>query len=126
MNRLKVIGSCTILEETWISTNGVVNWYLDIWEIIKFHQFELFSGPFTLYVHSWVWDFYKAYAEKLLKPKRRVLPKPLYFFDVWAKEVQYGPSIINDVLGCTFIGLAVFQDKLAKHLDEFLGWLVPL
>lgn len=126
MNHLKVIGSCIIFEEKWISTNRVVNWYLNIWEIIKFHQFELFFGPFALYVPSWVWEFYKAYVEQLLKPKKGVLPKPLYFFEVRENEVQCGPSIVNKVLGCTFIGRDIFQDKLAKHLDEFIGWLAPL
>lgn len=70
------MGLRTILEERRLSTNGVIDWYLEVWVTLKFHNFQHFNHNSGL-VH--LREFYEAYAKAIPKSKStlKIIVKPL-------------------------------------------------
>uniref|UniRef100_M1DN60 Uncharacterized protein n=1 Tax=Solanum tuberosum TaxID=4113 RepID=M1DN60_SOLTU len=54
LNKLKVEGLRTILEEKRFSTDGVVDMYPNVWDTLRFHRFEKFTRPRGFYIPIWV------------------------------------------------------------------------
>uniref|UniRef100_M1DDV6 Polyprotein protein n=1 Tax=Solanum tuberosum TaxID=4113 RepID=M1DDV6_SOLTU len=81
MNRLKVTGLQSILEEKRFSTDGVVDKYPIVWETLRYHKFK-FTQPRGPYVPTWVWEFYEGYAKLIPKGKKRAsLMAPIDFVE---------------------------------------------
>uniref|UniRef100_M1DAK9 Putative plant transposon protein domain-containing protein n=1 Tax=Solanum tuberosum TaxID=4113 RepID=M1DAK9_SOLTU len=99
LNRLKVEGSRTILEEKRFSTNGVVDRYPEVWNTLKFHKFEVFTKPRGPYIPSWVREFYATYGELVPKGKKKAS---------MFKSVDE-PNLVKK-----------------KTLEDLKGWLTPL
>ena len=71
-NRLKVAGHRTIIEEKVLSVEGVKERYPKVWEMIKFHNFEVFTQPRDTYVPSMVREFYQALEAVIPKVRREL------------------------------------------------------
>uniref|UniRef100_M1DE56 Putative plant transposon protein domain-containing protein n=1 Tax=Solanum tuberosum TaxID=4113 RepID=M1DE56_SOLTU len=99
LNRLKYEGLRTILEEKRLSTDGVVDRYLNVWDTLRFHRFEFFTRPLGPYIPTWLREFYAAYSELVPKGKK--------------KTSSFKPVESVVVGGRT-------------TLDDMKGWLAPL
>ncbi|WMV49765.1 hypothetical protein MTR67_043150 [Solanum verrucosum] len=71
LNKLKVKALRTILEEKLLSTDGVVDWYLEVWNTIKFHKFEIFTKLRGSYIPTLVREFYVEYGKLVPKVKKK-------------------------------------------------------
>uniref|UniRef100_M1DAF6 Uncharacterized protein n=1 Tax=Solanum tuberosum TaxID=4113 RepID=M1DAF6_SOLTU len=102
LNRLKFEGLRTILEDKRFSIDSVVDRYLEVWNTMKFHRFEIFTEPRTPYIPTWVRKFYSPFGEPVLKGKKKPNAfKQVDFGVVQEKKVKYSSTEINEVVGCS-------------------------
>ncbi|WMV46678.1 hypothetical protein MTR67_040063, partial [Solanum verrucosum] len=102
LNRLKVEGLRTILEEKHLSTNGVVDRYPE--------------------------KFYSSYEELVPKGKKKASAfKPVDYVVVLGKKSKCICIEINEVLDCTMDVVHYYIDLIQKKtIDDLKGWLAPL
>ena len=110
-----------------IPTDGVIDRYPEVWRMIKFHKFQIFTQPRGTYVPSWVREFYEAFEAALPKVQRRLQESEVvYVVKVRGKRVKCGSSDINAELGCSKNMRSDLVDKLKEELNDMKGWLAPL
>uniref|UniRef100_M1DPV2 Putative plant transposon protein domain-containing protein n=1 Tax=Solanum tuberosum TaxID=4113 RepID=M1DPV2_SOLTU len=128
LNRLKAKGLRVILEQKRLSSDGVVDWYLDVWSTLKFHKFEVFTNQRATYIPTWVWEFYSTYMEVVSKGRKNANAfMPINYVVVRGQKVKCRSSDMNDALGSTMNFMSYYMDKInKKNLDDLKGWLAPL
>ena len=100
-NRLKAAGHRMIIEERFLSIEGVKERYPKVWEMINFHGLEVFTQPRDTYVPSMVREFYQALEAVIPKVRRELRTSELVdSVQVRGKMVSFNPLDINDELGC--------------------------
>uniref|UniRef100_M1DMM9 Putative plant transposon protein domain-containing protein n=1 Tax=Solanum tuberosum TaxID=4113 RepID=M1DMM9_SOLTU len=128
LNRLKAEGLRTILKKNWLSTDGVLDWYSEVWSTLKFHQFEIFTKPRGPNIPTWFREFYSTYGELIPKGKNKAKSfKQIDHVMVWGRKVKCSSSDINKVLRCSRDFMHYYVDKVHKNtLDHLKGCLAPL
>ncbi|WMV58515.1 hypothetical protein MTR67_051900 [Solanum verrucosum] len=128
INKLKTEGLRKIIEEKRLSTNGVIDRYLEIMSYLKSHKFHLFTNPCGPYIPSWVREFYSAYSTLIPQTKKPVDKfKIVDYVVVRGKGVLYDFTAINVVLECTtrFDYDCLYKIRTTT-LENMKKWLAPL
>lgn len=83
-----------------MSADGMIDKYPEVWETLKFHNFQMVTKPWDPYVPTLVHESYEAYYKVIRKNIRRAksMLKPLDTVEVQGVQVLYSQTDINDIL----------------------------
>uniref|UniRef100_M1DD02 Putative plant transposon protein domain-containing protein n=1 Tax=Solanum tuberosum TaxID=4113 RepID=M1DD02_SOLTU len=128
LNRLKVDGLQTILEEKLLSTEGLECRCISVRDTLHYHHFKHFTRPRGTCIPTWVWEFYTTYGELVPKGKKKSSEfRPVKSVMVREKEVGYSSEYINTVLNRGLGATAAYEVlPTNQSLVDLKGWLAPL
>ncbi|KAG5619762.1 hypothetical protein H5410_004980, partial [Solanum commersonii] len=120
LNRLKAKGSRTILEDTRLSTDGVVDRHPEVWDTLRFHRFEIFTRRYGPYILTWVQEFYASYSDLVPQGKKKARSfKPVDSVMVQRRKVGCNNYYINTIFerATNFVHNPLISDTTPRWIE---------